>query len=544
MLGGSALATTENLEFLRRRVSQLGFWGCVMGLFFLAVRILVAANPAPHGQASSELGIWGAHITGTCCFGLTWLLTRRTTRSAKFIQVVEVVGVVGSCMAYAAMGLFMPAAWRPDWIVVLSLTNGTVIRAVIVPSTARRTFIVGLVLAVPVLVVSYVHSPAVGSAWAPVLERMSGAPFDPESHRRASLLWAAAWWAAATGICTVISHVIYGLRRQVSRAMQLGQYTLEEKLGEGGVGAVYRAHHAMLRRPTAVKILQPGRSRNIDLLRFEREVQRTAQLTHPNTVTVFDYGRTPEGQFYYAMELLDGASLAEVLDVDGPQATGRVIRILSQVSGALAEAHGVGLIHRDIKPANIILTEQGGVPDVVKVVDFGLVKESGTPRDAAVTGENTILGTPLYMSPEAIRDPNGVDARSDLYAVGVVGYALLTGTDVFEGATMLVLCGHHLHTVPEPLSERVGKQVYAPLEELIMRCLSKDPDERPAGALDMQRALELMSREHPWTVEQARAWWEEFRPAIEFRRKEQKEQEEGMSDGHAKQVTRMLTPPD
>ncbi len=285
----------------------------------------------------------------------------------------------------------------------------------------------------------------------------------------------------------------------------MGQYTLEEKVGEGGMGVVYRARHSRLKRPTAVKLLSPTKVGPQTVERFEREVQITARLTHPNTVAVFDYGRTLDGVFYYAMEYLEGLPLEKLVAEDGPQPPGRVVRILRQVAGALAEAHALGLVHRDIKPANVILCERGGMPDVAKVLDFGLVKDQALPEAAALTQSNVIIGTPLYMAPEALASPQRVGPRTDLYALGAVGYFLLTGSPVFTGNTVEVL-GHHLHTSPVRPSERLGRALPSHLEEVVLSCLEKDPDRRPRDARALDHALEAAGVEG-WTDDDARAWW-------------------------------------
>jgi len=334
---------------------------------------------------------------------------------------------------------------------------------------------------------------------------------------------AALWRAVASFIATAISRVIRGLREEVRDARRLGQYTLTEKLGEGGMGVVYLARHAMLRRPTAIKLLPPDRSGAESLARFEREVQLTARLTHPNTIRIFDYGRTPDGIFYYAMEYLDGASLADVIADSGPMPPGRVIHILDQTAGALAEAHRVGLIHRDIKPANIFLTEQGGVPDVAKVLDFGLVKQVGA-TDAlestlpGISLADSITGTPLYMAPESIATPDKVDGRTDLYALGAVGYFLLTGRHVFAGGTALEVCGHHLLTEPTAPSVRLGARLPADLEGLILSCLAKDPAKRPADARALQTALRACRDAGAWSEEDACAWFEAHAQSLRQRR--------------------------
>jgi len=245
------------------------------------------------------------------------------------------------------------------------------------------------------------------------------------------------------------------------------------------------------------------------LRRFEKEVQLTARLTHPNTISIYDYGRTPDGRFYYAMELLDGMTLDELVARYGPQPPARVIHILRQACGALREAHGIGLIHRDIKPANVYLCARGGVRDVVKVLDFGLVREFRS--DGSVTGSNLdiLVGTPLYLSPEAILSPAQLDSRADLYALGALAYVLLTGAPPFTGRTLVELCGHHLHTQPERPSAR-GVAVPDDLERLVMDCLAKDPGARPQGA---QQVAELLGRcvdAGRWGEAEAERWWSEL----------------------------------
>ena len=299
-------------------------------------------------------------------------------------------------------------------------------------------------------------------------------------------------------------------RRAALKARQLGQYALDDKIGEGAFGAVYRAHHALMRRPVAVKLLQTGKLTQSSAARFEREVQLTSQLTHPNTITLYDYGRTPEGIFYYAMEYLDGLTIDRLVKQYGAQPEGRVIAILRQVCGSLAEAHAIGLVHRDIKPANVFLTQRGGVPDFVKVLDFGLVKVRDTQGGVELTMSDATLGTPLYMSPEAVEHANDVDARSDLYSLGAVGYFLVTGEPLFDCLTLGEVLMHQVKDLPMRPSERLGKPVSPDLEELLMRCLAKNPASRPANARELDDALARCRNAADWTREQADEWWRKF----------------------------------
>lgn len=297
-------------------------------------------------------------------------------------------------------------------------------------------------------------------------------------------------------------------RRAALEAKRLGRYRLEEKLGEGGMGVVYRAYHEMLQRQTAVKFLDIEKTNDQSIARFEREVRLTSQLTHPNTIAVYDYGRTDEGIFYYAMEYLTGLDLDKLVHRFGPQPEGRVIRILTQMCGSLAEAHDIGLIHRDIKPANVILNARGGLYDFVKVLDFGLAKAVDAGKQARLTSSGGLTGTPLYMSPEAISQADRVDSRSDLYAIGAVGYYLLTGTPVFEGESIMEIIRGHVESTPEPPSVRLGKSVSKELERLLLKCLEKDPSDRPASAMELMQELRACRTEQPWTDADAEQWWQ------------------------------------
>jgi tRNA A-37 threonylcarbamoyl transferase component Bud32 len=299
-------------------------------------------------------------------------------------------------------------------------------------------------------------------------------------------------------------------RRAALKAKQLGQYALDDKIGEGAFGAVYRAHHALMRRPVAVKLLQTERLNQNSAARFEREVQLTSQLTHPNTITLYDYGRTPEGIFYYAMEFLDGLTIDRLVKLYGAQPEGRVIAILRQVCGSLAEAHAIGLVHRDIKPANVFLTRRGGVADFVKVLDFGLVKARDAQGETELTMAEATLGTPLYMSPEAVEHANEVDARSDLYSLGAVGYFLVTGEALFDCLTLGEVLMHQVRDLPVRPSERLGRPVSPDLEELLMRCLAKNPASRPANARELDDALARCRNGADWMRDQADEWWRKF----------------------------------
>ena len=443
------------------------------------------------------------HLGMCLVFLSVYLVSRFLHPSQLGLRVLDgtAIGAVGVLSGLGYAWGWQPSQIDPSWL--LAITHTLLVRAIIIPSSGLHTVLIGVLASVPLLVgfefgsVAELQSPPGDSPWFGLCT-----PF------------AASWLCVTVVTATVASQVLYGLRREVEEAQQLGQYTLEERVGEGGMGEVYRASHLLLRRPTAVKLLRADHLDGRSISRFEREVQLTSRLTHPNTIAIYDYGRTPEGRFYYAMEYLDGVNLEQLIQAGGALPPARVIHVLRQVCASIAEAHRSGLIHRDIKPANVILCERGGIQDFVKVVDFGLVKDIVSEADANVSAANTITGTPLYLSPEAIRAPETIDARSDLYAVGALGYYLLTGTPLFETTNVMEVCNHQMNTTPQPPSERMGKTQPSDLESLILRCLEKDPAARLQTAEAVCEALDACEDANGWSTAQAVAWWEENKTRV------------------------------
>jgi len=315
--------------------------------------------------------------------------------------------------------------------------------------------------------------------------------------------------AAAFIVIVIKTWINLSLRQKIGRQRMLGAYVLEEEIGRGGMGIVYRARHGLLRRPTAIKILKPEFGTGPELQRFEREVRITSRLTHPNTVEIYDFGLTPDGLFYYAMEYLPGLNLGELLEMQGAVSPARAVYILQQVCWSLEEAHAMKLIHRDIKPANIILCRRGLRGDVVKVLDFGLVKSTASADVHARTVVNVIAGTPNYVAPERLRSGKPVDARSDIYSLGAVGFNLLTGKQVFEGAETMELLEQVVSAPPPSPSSKTMASIPSDLDALITDCLAKDPQHRPASITVVLERLESLALEERWHRTEALVWWQE-----------------------------------
>ncbi|MDB4995935.1 MAG: hypothetical protein JWM74_3367 [Myxococcaceae bacterium] len=504
----------DSAEATRDLQDRIGLFA--RATFFIAAAMLVAtvATRVAFGLRSlSEELTQPFRIVNALALLLLFVVWRRcrgTTLSKPVLEWLDVVLTLSLCGAWSLLGWGAGTTFPSGLSIVLATTHTVIWRAIMIPSRYERTLLVSAIAIVPAI-------------FAVIHQEMPYLAAATDERARIFLASTMLWCLVAIVVATLSSMTIYGLRKQILEVGKLGQYTLAEKIGEGGMGIVYRAKHAMLRRPAAIKLLLPERTHDRDLARFEREVQLTSRLRHPNTVSIFDFGRTAEGVFYYVMEYLDGFDLERLVLAEGPLAPPRVIHILTQISGALSEAHALGLIHRDIKPANIVLTERVDEPDVVKVVDFGLARTLDsraldlTASDPAAANANAIIGTPMYLAPEAITSPDAVDARVDIYALGAVAYFLLTGQQVFSGNNVLEVCSKHMFEAPEPPSERLGRPLPADLEALVLSCLAKRVEDRPASAAALRVAL-LACADAPRHDEiAARAWWR--KRGVELREK-------------------------
>jgi serine/threonine-protein kinase len=488
---GSGASEDEARAYLHARMLvlwRLMFWCFVVLVVFLAGAYAVYPEIQPVRQSYVYLG-FAAGLVSMIVIQRVWLV--RPSLSIKALEAIDTFYVVGSGLIIAMCAVASIDRRQAAYTCLLYACFAVLTRALIVPSTGRRTAIVTSVGFVPM---------SIGAVILAYYARWTGGkdvtPF-------AFLTGYFEIIAVAIVLSAAGSQIIYGLRRKVSAAQQLGKYTLVQQIGEGGMGVVYRANHLLLRRPTAVKLLHPQKIGAENLERFEREVQQMSRLSHPNTVAVYDYGHSPDGVFYYAMEYLGGGiDLDKLVKKHGKQPAERVRQILMQTCGALQEAHDQALIHRDIKPANIILCERGALPDVVKVVDFGLVKE--LTKDSALS-QAVVLGTPGYVAPEAVTEPSLVGPGVDIYALGAVAYFLLAGRPVFKGKTVVDTCLQHVTKTPDPL---VG--VPAPLAQVVMHCLAKQPSERPASAAALAESLRALGAFDDWDEARAAAWWKTF----------------------------------
>jgi plasmid stabilization system protein ParE len=446
---------------------------------------------------------WGPGVIGIVVALLVATVIRSERLPIPTVMNLGLVFEIASSYAIAAaefgdpQGLethrgFLGLSWVAVWVVLFT---------VVVPTSPRRAVLAALasVSSVPVLIGLMIASGTTSLKIDPALFFI-GLVFP---------------YLLVVAMAYVGARVVYHLGTEVRRARELGSYRLEEKLGEGGMGEVWRARHRMLARPAAIKLIRPSVAGNARagvseeaVRRFEREAQVIARLRSPHTVELFDFGRAADGAFYYVMELLDGFDADSLLRRFGPTPPERAIYLLRQVCHSLSEAQSCGLVHRDIKPANIFLCRYGEEYDFVKVLDFGIV---GAVRDAADpslvhTRENAVRGTPAFIAPEQAMGTE-VDGRADIYATGCVAYWLLTGQFVFTAETPMGLLLQHAHTPPTPPSARTELRIPRALDDLVLSCLAKDPLNRPQSAKELSLRLSEVEGASTWTQDRAREWW-------------------------------------
>ena len=431
---------------------------------------------------------------------LRWIELGMTVAVASLLVLYEIRTLVGRTLEEDRMFVQLTMKNVVLLTSILMLTDG-----IYVPKSWRRAAIVaGFLATLPLasLLVAYVLHPE-GVRWVSELRsdgRMPLAVFGLD----------AVFLFTLAGISSFAAHTISRLRLEVVEARQFGQYRLGRLIGSGGMGDVYLAEHQLLKRSCAVKLIRPGVILNAGTVeRFEREVRINATLSHPNTVEIFDYGRTEDGTYYYVMEYLPGMSLTELVERHGPLPPERAVYLLRQVALALQEAHEAGLIHRDIKPSNIFAARRGGRDDVAKLLDFGLVRAAVKNSSPHSSDEGQILGTPHYMSPEQATGSSMLDASSDIYSLGAVAYFLLTGRPPFDERTAIeAIIAHARDPVVPPSQHRPG--VPADLESVVLRCLAKKPKDRFPDAESVELALSDCVCAAAWDKGRARQWWRDF----------------------------------
>ena len=500
------LDTSNGLDFVRERLALVGktLFLVSFGFYLFLLASMVLVGGAPFVAVVKGPVAYG-HLAASWTMGLLWLLARRAGLSVRSLGTLDALSIVVACGFLSIMTMNDEGQILQ---VLLALTVTVMIRAILVPSRPRRTMLLSALAFLPTVVVCIArHHP---TALLP--------GFTADYQKQYMTLNTVLWSILGTTLATIISRVTYGLRQQVAEANELGQYVLEEKIGGGGMGEVWRARHRLLIRPAAIKLIRPQMSGDPELLlrRFEREARATAALKSPHTVQLYDFGATEDGRLYYVMELLDGLDLDSLVKQYGPLPAERVIHILRQVCSSLQDAHVNGLVHRDIKPANVVVSRAGTTFDFAKVLDFGLVKldTARNAEDDAVklSTESSVSGTPAFMAPEVVLGVADTDHRVDLYALGCVGYWLLTGKLIFEGMSVVEMMFHHAHTPPPRPSTTSELPIPAPLENLVMECLEKDPARRPASAEAVSTRLDAVSLQSGWTVERAERWWAMHRP--------------------------------
>jgi serine/threonine-protein kinase len=441
-----------------------------------------------------------------------WVMSARRKSSLDYVDGLSFAHLLVLCLLVAtfeATAMQGHQAWGISWTCVL-----VIVFALVVPTSPLRTSVASVL----------------GTAISPVMVALAARQGETSIETYVPLVVDA---GLASILAIACSRFVSRQIREHEQERKLGSYHLEEVIAKGGMGTVWRAHHRMLLRPAAVKIVQPSKLAKTPgeldrlMLRFEREALATANLESPHTVRLFDFGKTDDGAFYYAMELLDGIDLWELVEEYGPVDPARTVHFLHHACHALKEAHQLGLVHRDIKPANLMSCHLGPDYDFLKVCDFGLVKWHQVPatREAlSLTSESAVPGTPAFLSPEAVTGESEVDSRSDVYSLGCVAFWLLTGRLVFQAETTLDMAVRHVREQPAAPSTVAELPIPEELDRLVLDCLAKNPDDRPMDAGALEDRLARFVFEEPWTQERARIWWKLHLPLRDAEREDRMDQ--------------------
>ncbi len=498
-------------DLLLEAVRRLGILSLVFAFaFFVANFVFQGIGWLMGGQFVffDSFSNWGpATISITISFAMYGV-----TRSSRLTpQTVLALGLVYQVLF--CFGVAMAEYWgrtitpgQLDYVGLSWVAVCMIFFAVVIPSRPRSALFTALASGATIPVVFVLSSVFGGASYGVSL---------PQIVIHGSLIYLLVAVLAYLG-----ARSVYKLGTELTKAREIGSYRLIELLGKGGMGEVWKANHKMLARPAAIKLIRPevlgerGPAGMETLLkRFEREAQATSLMRSPHTIEVYDFGIASDRAFYYVMEYLDGFDTESLVKRFGPLPAERVVHIMRQVCHSLGEAHEAGLIHRDIKPANIYVSRYGREVDFVKVLDFGLVKSRRMqPADPKLTAANFFEGTPAYTSPEQVLGNRPIDPRTDIYAAGCVAYWLLTGCLVFEGTTAMETMSLHAQSSPISPAERTEIDVPGELSDLIMRCLEKDPDRRPATADELEKLLGDCGTGGSWTPARAKQWWDTHRP--------------------------------
>jgi serine/threonine-protein kinase len=478
-------------------------------VFFMAAYFPALLFAEHRARLFSSFSSWGPAAISMTVALVVAALTSNPRISVRLVMLIGLGFEVASSYGIAAAEFLEPNVLDFDarWVGLSWVAVWTLLFTVVVPSSPGRTVIATLasVSAVPVV-----------TGFVITKDTVPGVTFE-------KFFFALVFpYLLVVVMAYVGARVIYALGKEVTSARALGAYRLVERLGEGGMGEVWRARHHLLARPAAIKLVRPefhgasvdvGRYRELQE-RLGREAQATAMMRSPHTIELYDFGLANDGTFYYVMELLDGFDLETLVKRFGPVPAERAIHLLLQVCDSLGEAHAAGLVHRDIKPANVYVCRYGREVDFVKVLDFGMVKSQSEGPDAAtqLTSLNEVCGTPAFMAPEQVLGSQPVDGRTDLYAVGCLAYWLITGQLVFTGRTSMEILVQHTQTVPVRPSVRTELVVPPMLDDLVLTCLAKNPADRPSSADALAGALARIAMDRGWTTVRAQEWWGTHHP--------------------------------